>query len=94
MSPALADEFFTPEPPGKPYHYISDVTLEVPTVVTDVKEKTHTGEFFRWNHIGSESASGKGAFNGSCSLFYPFLTHRLFRPFHQGVRCILLHCLL
>ena len=53
MSPALADEFFTPEPPGKPYHYISDVTLEVPTVVTDVKEKTHTGEFFRWNHIGS-----------------------------------------
>ena len=43
MSPALADEFFTPEPPGKPYHYISDVTLEVPTLVTDVKEKTHTG---------------------------------------------------
>ena len=46
MSPALADEFFTPEPPGKPYHYISDVTLEVPTLVTDVKEKTHTGELW------------------------------------------------
>ena len=52
--------------------------LEVPTLDTDVKEK------LGWNHVGSESASGKGAFNGSGSPFSPFFTHLLFQPLHQG----------